>query len=322
MAYTDEMLDVAYIWMHNDMRIRDKDLKANPHIVINGGQLDIINATFAEAGDYECIVKSTVGRISSRTTITIEGPPGPPGGIQVLNVIKTSVDLSWTDGAYNGRLIDRYTISARTNWNQTWFNLTEGTIGLKDICVILQSFASFQSDNFLTDFTSYTVGDRNTGRKRAHLENVLRPFTTYEFRIQAGNELGYGSPSLSSPQYSTPSDKPVVAPSNIRGGGGKLGDLTIKWDPLKSSEQYGPGIFYKVYWRRKKGESEFQSLALKEHGNVGMSVVPIQSQYYYTEYEVMVQAANDVGYGPKSEIFTIYSAEDMPQVRCPYFLHE
>ncbi|XP_031782439.1 contactin [Nasonia vitripennis] len=289
MAYTDEMLDVAYIWMHNDMRIRDKDLKANPHIVINGGQLDIINATFAEAGDYECIVKSTVGRISSRTTITIEGPPGPPGGIQVLNVVKTSVDLSWTDGAYNGRPIDRYTISAKTNWNQTWFNLTE-------------------------DFTAYTIGDRNTGRKRAHLENVLRPFTTYEFRIQAGNELGYGPPSLPSPQYSTPSDKPIVAPSNIRGGGGKLGDLTIKWDPLKSSEQYGPGIFYKVYWRRKKGESEFQSLALKEHGNVGMSVVPIQSQYYYTEYEVMVQAANDVGYGPKSEIFTIYSAEDMPQV--------
>ena len=128
LAETEQMLDVAYIWMHNDMRIRDKDLKANPHIVIDGGTLDIINATFAEAGEYECIVKSAVGKISSKTTITIEGPPGPPGGVQVVNVVRTSVTLTWTDGAYHGRYINKYAISARTNWNQTWFNLTEGKL--------------------------------------------------------------------------------------------------------------------------------------------------------------------------------------------------
>ena len=99
---------------------------------------------------------------------------------------------------------------------------------------------------------------------------------------------------------------------------GKIGDLTIKWDPLKPADQYGPGIFYKVFWRRKGAETEFQSQPLKDHGNVGMAVVSIQSQYYYTEYEVQVQAANDVGYGPKSDITTIYSAEDMPQVS--YFI--
>lgn len=121
------MLDIAYIWTHNGMRIRDKDLKNNPRIVIDGGILDIINATFAEAGDYECIIKSAVGRISSRTTITIEGPPGPPGGLQVVNVVKTSVTLRWTDGAFNGRLITMYMVSTRTNWNETWFNLTEST---------------------------------------------------------------------------------------------------------------------------------------------------------------------------------------------------
>ena len=126
MVATDEMLDVAYIWMHNDMRIRDKDLKANPHIIINGGTLHIINATFAEAGDYECIVKSAVGRITSKTSITVEGPPGPPGGVQVVKVVRTSVTLTWTDGAFNGRPIIKYSISARSNWNQTWVNLTQG----------------------------------------------------------------------------------------------------------------------------------------------------------------------------------------------------
>ena len=124
-ADTDEMLDVAYIWMHNRMRIRDKDLLINPHIVVEGGILDIINATMAEAGEYECIVKSAVNRISSKTIVYIEGPPGPPGGVQVVTIAKSSVTLRWTDGAFNGKEIMMYTISARTNWNHTWFNISE-----------------------------------------------------------------------------------------------------------------------------------------------------------------------------------------------------
>lgn len=73
--------------------------------------------------------------------------------------------------------------------------------------------------------TGYTASEetgRYNGRKKATLENVLRPYSAYEFRIQAGNELGYGPPSMASPQYSTPADRPAKAPSNIRGGGGKF----------------------------------------------------------------------------------------------------
>ncbi|XP_012285560.1 contactin [Orussus abietinus] len=287
-ADTEEILDVAYIWTHNGMVIRDKDLTANPRLRIEEGVLDIINATFAEAGDYECIIKSAVGKISTKTTVIVEGPPGPPGGVQVVDVAKTSVTLRWTDGAFNGRPIIMYSVSAKTNWNQTWFNLTE-------------------------NITAIEV-DRYNDRKEAFLENVLNPYTTYEFRIAAFNVLGYGNPSAPSPQYSTPSDKPTKAPSNVGGGGGKIGDLTITWNPLKSSEQNGPGIHYKVFYRRKNDETEFQTVVLKEHGNVGMCVANIQQKYYYTEYEVKVQAINDIGSGPISEVVTIFSAEDMPQV--------
>lgn len=125
LGYTDEMLDVAYVWKHNGMRIRDKDLINNPRLHIDGEYLDIINATFAEAGDYECVLKSAVGEISSKTLLIVEGPPGPPGGVQVGNIVKTSITIRWTDGALNGRLITMYTISARTKWNSTWFPLVE-----------------------------------------------------------------------------------------------------------------------------------------------------------------------------------------------------
>lgn len=128
LAETEEVLDIAYIWTHNGLRIRDRDLLANPRLRIDAGMLDIINATFADAGDYECIIKSAVGRISSRAHVIIEGPPGPPGGVQVASVVKTSATLRWTDGAFNGRPITMYTIGARTNWNHTWFILSESEL--------------------------------------------------------------------------------------------------------------------------------------------------------------------------------------------------
>ncbi|XP_017890877.1 contactin [Ceratina calcarata] len=284
----DEMLDVAYVWKHNGLILRDEDLKNNDRLRIDKEELRIINATSAESGEYECIVKSAVGEISSRTIVVVEGPPGPPGGVQVVNIVKTSTTLRWTDGALNGRLITMYTVFARTNWNGTWFTLIENITALEV--------------------------DRYTSRKEAYLENVLNPYTTYEFAVSAFNELGYSVPSAPSPQYSTPSDRPSRYPRNIGGGGGKIGDLTVTWDPLPPSEQNGPGIFYKVYWRLKNQETEFQSQSLKEFGNIGQFVVQIPQKNYYTEYEVKVQAANSLGYGPISNEVTIFSAEDMPQV--------
>nr|CAD7424829.1 unnamed protein product [Timema monikensis] len=285
-AMSEELLDVAYIWTHNGLRIKDSDL-FHTRVNIDGGILDIQNTTFAEAGDYECIIKSAVGRIATRTSVIVQGPPGPPGAVQVDDVGRTSASIQWTDGASNGRPIYMYTVSGRTNWNSTWANITE---------------------------TMELELNRYSGRKKANLENSLSPWSTYEFRVSACNQLGCGQPSAPSPQFNTLTDRPYKAPSKIGGGGGKIGDLTITWEPLKPQDQNAPGIYYKIFWRRTEKDTEFQTLALKEYGNVNKFVVRIQQEWFFTQYDVKVQAVNDIGYGPESEIFTIYSAEDMPQV--------
>lgn len=41
-------------------------------------------------------------------------------------------------------------------------------------------------------------------------------------------------------------------------------------------------------------------------------MVRVNSEYYFTEYEVKVQAINDIGKGPESAVHVIYSAEEMP----------
>ncbi|VEN63415.1 unnamed protein product [Callosobruchus maculatus] len=288
-AVTDEMLDIAYIWKHNGMPIRDLDVKnSNNRLKVDGGYLRIFNATFADTGEFECVVKSAVGMISSKTKVIIEGPPGPPGGVQVINIQKSSVTLQWTDGANHGSPINSYTVSGRTRYNPNWVDLTYGVRA--------------------------TEIDRYTGRKEAIIENSLTPWSSYEFRVAAWNGFGIGPPSLPSPRHSTPPDRPYISPRNIGGGGGKIGDLTITWQPLKPDEQNGPGIYYKIFWKRKDGETEFQSQSLKEYGNTGIAVVHIDLQFYFTQYIVKVQALNDFGAGPISNEVIIYSAEDMPQI--------
>ncbi|XP_055631251.1 contactin isoform X2 [Toxorhynchites rutilus septentrionalis] len=284
----DELLDVAFLWAQNGRIIdANNDLQSvDPRIVVNYNSLEVHNLTLLDAGEYECIAKSAVNRIVSKTNVYIQGPPGAPGAIKVIDIKKTAAVLEWIDGNDNGRQIMFYNILGRTNWNKTWTNISEN--------VLAQEV------------------DRYNNRRRAMVNN-LTPGCGYEFSVLAVNDLGAGMPSLPSPVYNTQKDKPYIAPRNVGGGGGKIGDLTIAWDPLLPQEQNSIDIHYKVYYRLL-GQREWATEVLKRQGNVGRAVVHIPFDKYYTKYEVKVQAINDLGEGPISDMAVIYSAEDMPQV--------
>ena len=68
-----------------------------------------------------------------------------------------------------------------------------------------------------------------TAVRRYVFPDLLVPFSWYEFRVSAANPLGYGPPSPPSPRYNTAPARPFTPPTQIHGGGGKIGDLTIKW---------------------------------------------------------------------------------------------
>ncbi|XP_058468109.1 contactin [Malaya genurostris] len=283
----DEILEIAFFWAHNGRII---NVSNNEHVsskyFINHNSLEIHNLTQLDAGEYKCIAKSAVNEIVSKTNVVIQGPPGAPGALKVIDIKKTDAVLEWIDGTNNGRPIQFYNILGRTNWNRTWANLSENVVA-QDV-------------------------DRYNGRKRAGV-SYLKPGCGYEFSVVAINDLGASVQSLPSPVYNTQKDKPYVAPRNIGGGGGKIGDLSITWDPLRPDEQNSIEIHYKVYYRQL-GQREWASKLLKQQGNVGKAVVHIPFDKYFTQYEVKIQAINDLGEGPMSSIAVIYSAEDMPQV--------
>lgn len=303
-ASAEGILDLAYIWKHNGITLRfdsspidfHDNLEAAHYIRSRDSGLEIHNITLAQAGEYECVAKTSVGRISTKTHLFVYGPPGAVGGVEVYGDTSSAV-IRWTDGATNGDPIRMYMVEGRTNWNQTWAVLAMNATA-KDV-------------------------DRLTSRKELQLTNTVSPFSTYEFRISAANTLGYGPSSIPSPTFNTRSDRIYIPPANVGGGGGKTGDLTITWKPFVGQQQNASGVYYKVFWRRLAGvdadvteESEYQSQIVKNSRLAGLFVATVDRnrRYYYTPYKVKVQGCNDVGCGQESPEVSIYSAEDVPQI--------
>ena len=89
--------------------------------------------------------------------------------------------------------------------------------------------------------------------------------------------LQQGEWSAASPQYNTRPGIPVRNVTNIRtGGGGRTGDLIVQWDPLPREYQNPPGIYYKLYYKRK-GEISFKVVkSLRKLGNIGSHTIRIE----------------------------------------------
>jgi hypothetical protein len=62
---------------------------------------------------------------------------------------------------------------------------------------------------------------------------------------------GWGELSeVSSPCVTQP-DIPTIAPARLGGGGGKLGDLRVVWDPLPMDFWNGPDLRYRIYVQKQ-----------------------------------------------------------------------
>ncbi|UYV67456.1 CNTN3 [Cordylochernes scorpioides] len=288
-SYAGELLDVAYLWYHNELPI---NMGANPRYSLGSypGYLRIVNITQSEAGNYQCVTKTHIGRIGDKTELLVIGPPGAPGAVLVEDLTSTSARIHWSDGSDNGRHILAYTVEGCTNHNSTWRVL-------------------------VANISQWRPHPHVMGRKEIYLDNVLSPWSTYNFRVSAINTLGRGEPSDPSPQYNTDVDRPFTFPENVGGGGGKIGSLTITWKTLPPEEWNAEEIWYKVYFKPTHTKMDYHEKELKVRGNVGHFVEFVGDENYYLQYTVRVQAINRIAPGPISPPVVIYSAENLPQIQ-------
>lgn len=69
-------------------------------------------------------------------------------------------------------------------------------------------------------------------------------------------------------------------------------------------EHNGPGLEYKVSYRRQNMEEEWQEHMVKRHSFV------VKNTPTFVPYEIKIQAKNHAGWGPEPETIVAYSGED------------
>ncbi|KAM4885460.1 contactin-2 [Sylvia borin] len=286
-ASHDPTMDLTFTWSLDDFPIDfDKSeghyRRASAKEAI--GDLSISNAQLRHSGRYTCTAQTVVDSASESATLTVRGPPGPPGGVVVRDIGDTSVQLSWSRGFDNHSPIARYLIEARTLLSSQWKQMRTNPVNIE--------------------------GNAET----AQVVNLI-PWMDYEFRVLASNILGIGEPSLPSSKIRTKEAAPTVAPSGLSGGGGAPNELIITWTPTLRDYQNGDGFGYIVSFRRKGSQAWLR--ARVPHAESLHFVYRNESIAPYTPFEVKIKAYNRKGEGPESLTAIVYSAEEEPKA-APY----
>uniref|UniRef100_A0A8C5BL72 Neurofascin homolog (chicken) a n=1 Tax=Gadus morhua TaxID=8049 RepID=A0A8C5BL72_GADMO len=134
----------------------------------------------------------------------------------------------------------------------------------------------------------------------------LSPFINYQFRVIAINSVGQSAPSHPSPRYKTSGAPPDAIPSGLQGWGTKKNNMEISWEPLLNVERNGPNLHYQLWWRRKDTGEAWSNVTTTGSKHV------VHDTDTYVPYEIRIQALNDHGAGPTSNVATGYSGEDKP----------
>ncbi|XP_040424876.1 contactin-6 isoform X4 [Cygnus olor] len=279
----DPSLDVAFTWSFNGNRI---DFKREIHNFerIGGesvGDLMIRNIQLHHSGKYVCMVQTTLDSQSAAVDIIVRGPPGPPEDVKVEHISSTTAVLSWKSGIDNNSPVQIYSVQTRTAFSVGWQSVP-------------------------------TVPEVLNGRTHKATVVDLSPWVEYEFRVVASNSVGIGEPSRPSALLKTKAAVPVVAPTNISGGGGSRSELVITWEPVPEELQNGEGFGYIIMFRPLGSttwtKAVVASVEASKYIYRNESITPL------SPFEVKVGVYNNEGEGTLSSISIVYSGEDEPQI--------
>uniref|UniRef100_A0A669ERU4 Neural cell adhesion molecule L1 n=1 Tax=Oreochromis niloticus TaxID=8128 RepID=A0A669ERU4_ORENI len=261
----DVTTPITTTWLKNK-----KHLTLGWRISMDESNLVITNVNTGDEGNYTCVIKSELEQKSASAHLMVMDRPNPPTNLELSDPYERTVRLSWVPGDSNHSPITGFLVQ-------------------------------YDDDDWLPGKW------RNLSTYPGNLNSVilhLIPFTYYEFRVIAINEIGASRPSRPSKRFQT--SAPDIIPKNLKGVGTWRNNMEISWEPLTYREWNGPHLKYLVWWRRRDSREEWKNATTK------------WLKYYiydadtFTPYEIKVQAVNDFGLGPESPVVIGYSGEGRP----------
>ncbi|XP_015822712.1 neurofascin isoform X1 [Nothobranchius furzeri] len=249
-----------------------KDVTFTWRVSLDESNLVITGVNRDDEGNYTCVIKSELEQQSASAHLMVMDRPSPPTDLELSDPYERSVRLTWVPGDSNHSPITEYLVQ-------------------------------YDDDDWLPGKW------KNLSSYPGNLNSVvlhLSPFTYYEFRVIAINEIGGSRPSRPSKRFQSSGAPPDVIPKNVKGVGTWRNNMEISWEPLTYREWNGPHLKYLVWWRRRDSREEWKNATTK------------WLKYYiydadtFTPYEIKVQAVNEFGLGPESPVVIGYSGEDRP----------
>ncbi|XP_037388351.1 neurofascin homolog (chicken) a isoform X11 [Pygocentrus nattereri] len=234
--------------------------------------MSIHNIHSDDEGTYTCTVTTELDQDSASARLTVLDRPDPPEDLELSDLSARSVRLTWVPGNENNSPVTQFLVQYEEN------RLRPGE---------WQNLSSY-------------AGDQNS------VTLQLSPFVNYQFRVIAINSVGQSRPSLPSTRYQTSGAPPDVAPSGLKGWGTGKTNMEISWQPLLDTQRNGPELRYIVSWRRKDHEEEWNNVTTISTKHV------VRDTETYVPYELKIQAVNDFGRGPETNIVIGHSGEDKP----------
>ncbi|XP_041117839.1 receptor-type tyrosine-protein phosphatase delta-like isoform X11 [Polyodon spathula] len=220
-----------------------------------------------QSANYTCVAMSTLGVIEAVSQIIVKALPKPPGTPVVTESTATSITLTWDSG--NPEPVSYYIIQHRSKSEETY----------KEI------------DGVAT--TRYSVGG-------------LSPYSEYEFRVVAVNNIGRGPPS-EPVETRTAEQAPSTAPRQVMARMLSSTTILVQWE--EPEEANGQIQGYRVYYTMEPS----QHVNNWQKHNVGDThITTISGLTPQKTYHVKVLAFTSVGDGPLSSDIQVITKTGVP----------
>ncbi|XP_051531867.1 neurofascin-like isoform X8 [Myxocyprinus asiaticus] len=248
--------------------------------------LTIHNINPDDGGTYTCTWKTEIDEDSASAQLTVieddissasnrsasAGQPDPPQDLELSDPSARSVRLTWVPGNENNSPVTHFLVQ-------------------------------FEEDRWEPGkWQNLSTHDGNLNSVNLQLS----PFVNYQFRVIAINAVGQSQPSHPSARYQTSGASPDVVPSGLKGWGSKKNNMEITWQALQNTERNGPNLQYVLFWRKQDTGDEWNNITTPRVKHV------VHKTDTYVPFEIKIQAINDFGHGPESNIVIGYSGEDKP----------
>ncbi|XP_027736918.1 receptor-type tyrosine-protein phosphatase delta isoform X45 [Empidonax traillii] len=221
-----------------------------------------------QSANYTCVAMSTLGVIEAIAQITVKALPKPPGTPVVTESTATSITLTWDSG--NPEPVSYYIIQHKPKNSEEPYKEIDGVAT-----------------------TRYSVAG-------------LSPYSEYEFRVVAVNNIGRGPPS--EPVSTRTSEQaPSSAPRNVQARMLSSTTILVQWE--EPEEPNGQIQGYRVYYTMDPTQHVNNWM---KHNVADSHITTIGNLVPQKTYSVKVLAFTSVGDGPLSSDIQVITQTGVP----------